>query len=40
MVNLPIYNTEGETVDTYDIDASELAPKINKQLLHDVVVMY
>ena len=40
MVNLPIYNVEGETVDTYDIDASELAPKINKQLLHDVVVMY
>ena len=40
MVNLPIYNVAGESVDTYDIDATELAPQINKQLLHDVVVMY
>ena len=40
MVNLPVYNEHGETVDTYDIDADELAPRINKQLLHDVVVMY
>ncbi|MEE3373390.1 MAG: 50S ribosomal protein L4 [Planctomycetota bacterium] len=40
MVQLPVYNAAGDTVDTYDIDASELAPRINKQLLHDVVVMY
>ena len=40
MVKLPVYNAAGETVDTYDIDADELAPRINKQLLHDVVVMY
>ncbi len=40
MVQLPVYNAAGETVDTYDIDADELAPRINKQLLHDAVVMY
>ena len=40
MVQLPVYNAAGETVGTYDIDADELAPRINKQLLHDAVVMY
>ncbi|MBB76669.1 MAG: 50S ribosomal protein L4 [Planctomycetaceae bacterium] len=40
MVQLPVYNAAGDTVDTYDIDANELAPRINKQLLHDAVVMY
>jgi large subunit ribosomal protein L4 len=40
MVKLPVFNAFGETVDTYDIDVDELAPRINKQLLHDVVVMY
>ena len=40
MVSLPIYNREGRQVGKYEIDPAELAPKINKQLLHDVVVMY
>jgi len=40
MVSLPIYNRSGQEVGRYEIDPAELAPKINKQLLHDVVVMY
>ena len=40
MVSLPIYNKSGKEVGTYDIDPAALAPKISKQLLHDVVVMY
>ncbi|WP_347243381.1 50S ribosomal protein L4 [Thermogutta sp.] len=40
MVSIPVYNRNGEQVDVYEIDPAELAPKINKQLLHDAVVMY
>jgi len=40
MVSLPVYDRSGQEVDTYEIDPAELAPRINKQLLHDVVVMY
>lgn len=40
MVSLPIYDRSGSEVGTYDIDPAELAVKINKQLLHDAVVMY
>jgi len=40
MVNLPVFDRSGAEVGTYDIDPAELAPRINKQLLHDVVVMY
>jgi len=40
MVSLPIYDRSGAQVGTYEIDPAELAPRINKQLLHDVVVMY
>lgn len=40
MVSLPVYNRAGEEVGTYEIDPAELAPRINKQLLHDAVVMY
>jgi large subunit ribosomal protein L4 len=40
MAALPIYNRSGQQVGSYDIDAAMLAPRINKQLLHDVVVMY
>jgi large subunit ribosomal protein L4 len=40
MASLPIYDKRGNEVGKYDIDAAELAPKINKQLLHDAVVMY
>ncbi len=40
MVSLPVYDRSGAEVGTYDIDPVELAPRISKQLLHDVVVMY
>lgn len=40
MAVLPIYNRIGQQVGSYDIDVAALAPRINKQLLHDVVVMY
>ncbi|MDD4785751.1 MAG: 50S ribosomal protein L4, partial [Pirellulales bacterium] len=36
----PVYNRNGEEVGAYEIDPAELAPRISKQLLHDVVVMY
>ena len=40
MVSLPVYDRSGAEVGRYDVDPAELAPRINKQLLHDVVVMY
>lgn len=40
MVSLPVYDRSGAEVDTYEIDPAELAPRVNKQLLHDAVVMY
>ncbi|MFH1920845.1 MAG: 50S ribosomal protein L4 [Planctomycetota bacterium] len=40
MVTLPIHDRSGAEVGTYEIDPAELAPRINKQLLHDAVVMY
>jgi large subunit ribosomal protein L4 len=40
MAVLPIYDRTGRQVGSYDIDAAALAPRISKQLLHDVVVMY
>lgn len=40
MASLKIFNRTGKAVGTYDIEPTDLAPRINKQLLHDVVVMY
>lgn len=40
MTTLPIYDRNGVEVGTYEIDPAELAPRINKQLLHDAAVMY
>lgn len=40
MASLPIYNKSGDEVGRYEIDPAKIAPKINQQLLHDVVVMY
>jgi large subunit ribosomal protein L4 len=39
-VNLAVYDLSGKQVGTYEIDPAELAPSVNKQLLHDAVVMY
>jgi large subunit ribosomal protein L4 len=40
MASLTIFDREGKKVGKYDIAPTDLAPAINKQLLHDVVVMY
>jgi len=40
MARLPVYDRTGKEVGGYDIEPTDLAPRINKQLLHDVVVMY
>ena len=40
MASLTVFDRKGGKVGTYDIDPTELAPRINKQLLHDAVVMY
>jgi large subunit ribosomal protein L4 len=39
-MQLPIYDRTGAQVGTYELEPRELAPRINRQLLHDVVVMY
>lgn len=40
MASLKVHNRNGQEVGTYEIDPAKIAPRINKQLLHDVVVMY
>ncbi|MEM8734593.1 MAG: 50S ribosomal protein L4 [Planctomycetota bacterium] len=40
MVTLPVYDQKGSEVGKIDVDPDAIAPKVNKQLLHDVVVMY
>jgi large subunit ribosomal protein L4 len=39
-VNLAVYDISGRQVGSYEIDPAELAPAVNRQLLHDAVVMY
>lgn len=40
MASLTVYDQKGGEVGQYEIDPLDIAPRINKQLLHDVVVMY
>ena len=40
MASLTVYDSSGAEVSKYEIDLEQLAPRINRQLLHDVVVMY
>jgi large subunit ribosomal protein L4 len=40
MASLTVYDRAGKSVGSYDIEPKDLAPRINKQLLHDVVIMY
>lgn len=40
MASLPIKDSSGAEVGQYEIDLDQLSPRINRQLLHDVVVMY
>lgn len=39
-MNLAVYDMSGKQVGSYEIDPAEIAPSVNKQLLHDAVVMY
>ncbi|KLU07743.1 LSU ribosomal protein L4p (L1e) [Rhodopirellula islandica] len=40
MANLPILDASGKEVGQYEIDTEQIANRVSKQLLHDVVVMY
>ena len=40
MATLPVYDKSGSEVGSYDVDPTTIAANINKQLLHDVVIMY
>jgi large subunit ribosomal protein L4 len=40
MAKLTVYDSKGASVGSYEIEPTDLAPRINKQLLHDAVVMY
>jgi large subunit ribosomal protein L4 len=40
MPKLNIYDRKGKKVGTYNVEPADFAPRINKQLLHDAVVMY
>ena len=40
MASLTVYDRTGKEVGQYQIDPQDLAPRINRQLLHDAVVMY
>jgi large subunit ribosomal protein L4 len=40
MLNLKVYNRQGESVGEVAVDPKEFGGEINKQLLHDVVLMY
>jgi large subunit ribosomal protein L4 len=40
MPKLTIHDRKGKKVGTYNVDPTDFAPRISKQLLHDAVVMY
>jgi len=40
MLNVPVVNTNGEKIGEESIDPALLGSEVNKQLLHDVVLMY
>ncbi|RUL85412.1 50S ribosomal protein L4 [Tautonia sociabilis] len=40
MLTIPVYNTSGEQVGEESIDPADFGGAINKQLLHDVVLMH
>jgi len=39
-ISVAVRDKTGQSVGTVEFDSAELAPRISKQLLHDVVVMY
>jgi large subunit ribosomal protein L4 len=40
MPKLTVHDAKGAKVGTYNLESTDFAPRINKQLLHDAVVMY
>src|SRR5262245_618515 len=40
MITINIYNQKGDSVGSVDINPDEFGGKVNKQLMHDVVVMH
>jgi large subunit ribosomal protein L4 len=40
MLTLNVYNRDGQSVGTVDVDPAEFGGTVNKQLLHDVVLQY
>lgn len=40
MLTIPVYNTAGEKVGEESIDPADFGGEVNKQLLHDVVLMH
>ncbi len=40
MASLPVYDSAGKEVGKYEVSPEDISATINKQLLHDVVVMY
>jgi large subunit ribosomal protein L4 len=40
MLSLNVYNRQGDSVGTVEIDPNEFGGTVNRQLLHDVVVMH
>jgi large subunit ribosomal protein L4 len=40
MLKVIVYNRQGDTTGTIEVDPAEFGGEVNKQLLHDVVVMY
>src|SRR5262245_65270452 len=40
MITLDVFNRSGDKVGTVDVDPAEFGGKVNKQLMHDVVLMY
>jgi large subunit ribosomal protein L4 len=40
MLSIDVYNRQGEAVGKVEIDPAEFGGKVNRQLLHDVVIMH
>src|SRR5271166_3089767 len=40
MLTVNVFNRQGEAVGTINLDPAEFGGEINKQMLHDVVIMY
>src|SRR5204862_7491756 len=39
-ISVPVVNAQGATVGSVEVDPAELGGEVNKQLLHEVVLMY